>query len=75
MTKENKTVTINDKEYNIDDLTQEQQVMLNHITDLDRKLNTTLFNADQLKVGRDSFVALLTQSLENPEVPEAEVVN
>ena len=75
MTKEPKTVTINDKEYNIDDLTDEQKVMLNHITDLDRKLNTTLFNADQLKVGMDSFVALLAQSLENPEVPEAEVVN
>ena len=75
MTKENKTVTVNDKEYNIDDLTQEQQVMLNHITDLDRKLNTTLFNADQLKVGRESFISLLAQSLEKAEVPEAEVVN
>lgn len=67
MTKEPKTVTINDKEYNINDLTDEQKVMLNHITDLDRKLNTTLFNADQLKVGQNAFVQMLSQSLQQAE--------
>jgi hypothetical protein len=30
---------------------------------LDRKINTTKFNLDQLIVGKDAFVAMLKQSL------------
>jgi len=32
------TVTIDDKEYNVDDLTQDQVAMVYHVADLDRKL-------------------------------------
>ena len=71
MTKENKTVKINEIDYNIDDLSNEQKVMLNHISDLDRKINTTIFNADQLKVGRDAFVNMLVASLETPTEEQA----
>ena len=61
---ENKTITVNDKEYNVDDLTQEQIAMVNHITDLDRKLGSARFNVDQLAFGREAFVNALAQSLE-----------
>lgn len=67
---ENKTITVNDIEYNLDDFTQEQSTLLNHVNDLDRKLANAQFNLDQLMVGREAFVARLASSLENPEEVE-----
>tara|TARA_R100000935_G_C2710812_1_gene114010 strand:+ start:275 stop:496 length:222 start_codon:yes stop_codon:yes gene_type:complete len=69
---ENKTITVNDIDYDVDSLTQEQVQMVNHVSDLDRKLSSARFNVDQLNVGREAFVNMLTQSL---TTPEAEVVN
>ena len=64
MGKNKKTpITINDKEYFVEDMTEQQQTIVNHIADLDRKLNTAQFNMDQLRVGRDAFVNLLTAQL------------
>ena len=62
---EKKTISVNDKEYNVDDLTQEQIAMVNHITDLDRKLGSARFNVEQLSVGREAFVNALARSLES----------
>ena len=65
------TVTIDDKEYNVDDLTQDQIAFLNHITDLDRKMAQMRFNLDQLQAGRDTFARLLNESLNaEPELVE-----
>jgi hypothetical protein len=69
---EKKTITVNDKEYDMDSFTKEELAMYNHIQDLDRKLNSALFNVDQLKVGQDAFIRMLVNSLETPqEVAEA----
>ena len=57
------TITIDDKEYNVEDLTQDQVAFLNHITDLDRKMAQMRFNLDQLQAGRDTFARLLNESL------------
>ena len=65
---EKKTITVNDVDYNLDDFTAEQSVMLNHIQDLDRKLSNAQFNLDQLNVGRQAFVDMLSSSLK--ETPE-----
>jgi hypothetical protein len=68
MGKNEKTpITVNDKEYFVEDLSDQQQVMINHINDLDRKLASARFNVDQLVVGREAFVNLLAQSLEGAE--------
>lgn len=61
--KKTKTITINDVEYTEDQLTESQKVMINHIGDLDRKINSSEFNLDQLKVGKQSFIDMLTNSL------------
>ena len=61
------TVTIDDKEYSVDDLTQEQIAMVNHVSDLDRKLSSAQFNLDQLNVGRGAFMNMLTESLKAEE--------
>ena len=71
MAKDKKTITINDKEYTEEQLSDEQKVLINHITDLDRKVGSTQFNLDQLQVGRKAFMSLLEASLETEEM-EAE---
>ena len=69
---ENKTITVNDVEHNIEDLSEQQVAMVNHIADLDKKLGSLGFNMDQLKVGREAFVSMLTSSLsEDDEATEA----
>ena len=65
-------ITINDKEYFIEDLTQDQQTMLNHINDLDRKLSSARFNLDQLAIGREAFVNMLAKSVEEEAEPDAD---
>lgn len=65
-TEKTPTIVVNDKEYDIEGMTDQQKVMINHITDLDRKLSTTQFNLDQLNVGREAFVNMLANSLEAP---------
>ena len=57
------TITIDDKEYKVSDLTEEQVALVNHVADLDKKLSSARFNVDQLNVGRNAFMSLLTESL------------
>jgi hypothetical protein len=38
--------------------------MINHIADLDRKIRSAEFNLDQLTVGRDAFMQMLNDSLQ-----------
>ena len=61
--KKTQIITINGTDYTEDQLTDEQKAMINHIADLDRKIGSTRFNLDQLQVGRDAFVNMLTASL------------
>ena len=61
------TITINDKEYNESDFTVEQVAMINHVSDLDRKIQSSQFNLEQLQFGREAFMGKLTESLETKE--------
>ena len=68
-------ITIDDVEYVFEDMTQEQQLLVNHVADLDRKIGSTQFNLDQLSVGKQAFVQLLKEKLAAPvEKAEVEVV-
>ena len=62
-------ITINDVDYTEDQLTDEQKVLINHVADLDRKIGSARFSLDQLQVGRDAFMNMLTASL-NKETEE-----
>ena len=64
-------ITVDDKEYIIEDMTDEQKLLVNHCLDLDRKISSAQFNLQQLQVGKDSFVQLLKKSLES----ETQTVN
>jgi hypothetical protein len=66
--KEPQKLNLFDKEYLLDDLTDEQKVMVNHIADLENKINGTAFNLNQLTVGKEAFIKRLEASLnEEPE--------
>ena len=68
MAKEKKTpITIDDKEYFYEDLTAEQQTIVNHISDLQRKIQSSEFNLQQLAFGKDAFVKALKETLEEEE--------
>ena len=64
-------VTIDGIDYQLDDFTDQQKLMLNHVADLDRKLNSAKFSVDQLQVGRDAFFKMLKDSLETVTDVEA----
>jgi hypothetical protein len=64
--KKTTSITIDNKEYTLEDMTQEQQLLVNHVLDLDRKIASTQFNLDQLRVGKDAFVNMLKAALEKP---------
>jgi len=61
-------VVIDEVEYLFEDMTAEQQTLVNHVADLDRKIGSARFNLDQLAVGRDAFMQMLKKSLEAKEV-------
>jgi hypothetical protein len=71
--KKTQVITINDKEYTEDQLTDNQKIMVNHVGDLDRKINSTRFNLDQLSVGKQAFIDMLTADLAK-EPEDAEIV-
>ena len=77
MGKDEKTpITVNDKEYVLENFTDRQRALLNHINDLDRKIGNSQFNLEQLSFCRTKFIEDLAQDLESEEqVEEAEEAN
>ena len=71
MSKKRKTndskITIDGKEYLVDNLLDEQKLLVNHVSDLDNKMRTMEFNLQQLRVGREAFFTKLKNSLESVE--------
>jgi hypothetical protein len=61
------TITLDEVDYIFEDMTPQQQAMVNHISDLERKIGTSQFNLDQLNVGKSAFVNLLKEALTAPK--------
>jgi len=71
MAEDKKVITIDNVDYTEDQLNDTQKVIINHINSLSQKIGSAEFNLDQLKVGKDAFVKMLTESLkEQEEQPE-----
>ena len=70
--KEQPVLKIDDKEYDIESMNNEQKAMINHISDLDRKLQSSEFNLVQLRFGRQAFVDALKASIDESDSKEAE---
>jgi hypothetical protein len=65
--KQAKPITIDGVEYDTNTFTEEQVMLTNHCLDLDRKLASTQFQAQQLQVGKEAFLKMLKESLEKPK--------
>ena len=65
--KDKPVLKIDDKEYDVDSMNDEQKIMVNHIVDLDRKVSSSEFNLIQLRFGKQAFVDALRISLTKEE--------
>ena len=65
--KEKTAITVNNEEFFIEDMTDEQKAMINHIQDLTRKIESSQFNLEQLNFGKNAFVNSLSNSLNTQE--------
>ena len=57
-------VSIDGVEFKVEDMMEQQQILLNHVADIERKIGSTKFQLDQLQVGRDAFFTMLKAALE-----------
>ena len=70
--KEKPVLKIEDKEYDIESMNDEQKSMINHVADLDRKLQSAEFNLIQLRFGRQAFVDALKASIDKSDKEKSE---
>ena len=62
--KEKTPVVLDDVEYFYEEMNPQQQGIVNHIEDSNRKIGSMAFNLDQLNVGKAAFIKMLKESLE-----------
>ena len=71
-------LTLNDKNYVIEDLSDQAKYCVAQIQDLDQQISQTKARLDQLEVAKRGFTDLLTEEVEKPAEPaepvEGEVV-
>ena len=65
-------VTLFDKTYKESELSDEQKAMINHVSDLDRKIGSSGFNLQQLRFGKQAFLDALKASVDNKDNEEKE---
>jgi len=63
-------ITLFDKEYKESELSDEQKVMINHVADLDRKMQSSEFNLQQLRFGKQAFMDALQASVDKEDEPD-----
>ena len=66
------TLTLNGKEYNIDDLSDEAKNIANNIVFADAKLNQLRNEAALIQTARNAYVQALTNEIEKKPAKEAE---
>ena len=62
--KKTNTITINDVDYTEDQLTDQQKHWVNQTADLERKIRSGQLSLEQLNVGKQAYIQMLTASLE-----------
>jgi hypothetical protein len=67
MTEQNNVITIDGKEYNQEDLSQDQNYFINQIKDLQSKAANLRFQLDQVTVAQNAFTNSLIQSVKGEE--------
>jgi len=67
---EDKTITMNDNEYNIDEVSEKAKYLISQLKDLQTQATQLRGRLDQVDVCSRGFTQLLEQELENPEQTE-----
>lgn len=67
------TITIDGKEHDINNFSQEQVYMVNQIKDLQNKEGNLKFQIDQVTVAKSVFTSKLIESVKEKEDPEVTV--
>ena len=70
MAEQNNVITIDGKEYNQEDLSQDQNYFINQIKDLQAKGASLRFQLDQVTVAQNAFTNSLIQSVKGSEENE-----
>ena len=60
-------VNINDKDYNYDELSQEQQMLVEHIENCRRQKANLAFQIDRENVAEGAFAKMLTESFDKKD--------
>jgi len=71
MNDENRMITIDGKEYNFEELEDNQKAMVNHVASLNNKIAQARFDLDQLNVAQKAFSDMLLASVKETK-PEPE---
>jgi len=67
MSENERKVNINDKDYNYDELSQEQKILLEHIENCRKNKAQLAFNIDRESVAEGAFAKMLTESFEQKD--------
>ena len=69
------TISLNDKEYKLDEISDKAKYLVSQVQDLQAQGNQTRARLDQIQVGITGFTHLLQEELENPAPVEGELVD
>jgi hypothetical protein len=64
------TISMNDKEYKVEDLTEKAKYLVSQVQDMQAQANQARARLDQIEVGIRGFTGLLQEELENPAPTE-----
>ena len=64
------TISMNDKEYKVEDLTDKAKYLVSQVQDMQAQANQARARLDQIEVGIRCFTGLLQEELENPAPTE-----
>ncbi len=64
---EERKVTINDQDYNYSELSQDQQILVEHIENCRRQKANYAFQIDRESVAEGAFAKMLTESFDKKE--------
>lgn len=73
-TQKERVITIDDKQYVFNKLSEETQFFCNMVADLENKLHNAKWNYDQLSGGREYFMNKVRKSLGHEELTDEESV-
>lgn len=64
---EERKVTINDKDYNYEELSQEQKILVEHIENCRKRKSSLAFEMDRESVAEGAFAKMLTESFDKKD--------